>query len=103
VVIKDLRLRFEMHVYEATEKALDGVRSHPWQAAAYDCACRCYDFKTHPELIPKVLEDFVPWAKYPAVQDFYSYVAWLNGPDSELESNACAFAGVTPPYRPAAD
>lgn len=89
-----------MHVYEATEKTLEGVRSHPWQTALYDPKCRCYDFKMHPELIPTVLEDFVPWAKYPAVQDFYSYLAWLNGPNSELESNDCAFAGVEPNLSP---
>jgi hypothetical protein len=89
-----------VHVYEATEKALEGVRSHPWQTAIYDPTCRYYDFKTHPELIPTVLEDFMPWAKYPAIQDFYSYLAWLNGPDSELESNDCAFAGVKPNISP---
>ena len=83
-----------MHVYEATEKTLEGVRSHPWRTAIYDLTCRCYDFKAHPELIPTVLEDFLPWAKYPAVQDFYSYLVWLNGPESELESNDSAFAGV---------
>lgn len=84
-----------MHIYESKELALSGVRSHPWDVAAYDSACRYYDFKQHPELIPNVLEDFLPWAKYSAIQDFYSYLTWLNGPDSQLESNDCAFGGIT--------
>jgi len=89
-----------MHVYEAKELALNGVRSHPWRTAAYNQACRYYDFKLEPELIPNVLEDFMPWANYQAVQDFYAYLAWLSGPNSELESNDCAFGGVTPNKSP---
>jgi hypothetical protein len=84
-----------MDVYKAKEHTLSGVRVHPWRTASYDSACRYYDFKQHPELIPNVLEDFLPWSKYPAIQDFYSYLAWLNGPDSQLESNDCAFGGIT--------
>jgi hypothetical protein len=83
-----------MNVYEAKELALNGVRSHPWHVASYNSACRYYDFKRCPEMIPNVLEDFSPWAKYSAIQDFYSYLAWLNGPDSHLESNDCAFGGI---------
>jgi hypothetical protein len=84
----------EVHIYEATELALEGVRSHPWLTSLYDQKCRYYDFKKNPELIPQVLEDFLPWARYQAIQDFYSYLAWLNGPDSELESDDCAFTGA---------
>lgn len=89
-----------MQVYEAKELALNGLRSHPWKAAAYDDSCRYYDFKRQPELIPNVLEDFIPWAHYGAIQEFYAYLAWLNGPESQLESNDCAFGGVTPNKSP---
>ena len=41
----------------------------------------------NPELISECLEDFVPWARYPAIQRFYDLVRRLNGPDSILETN----------------
>jgi hypothetical protein len=81
-----------MHVYD--EKDLEGMRMHPWSTSEGDPRCRYYDFRTRPELIPTVLEDFLPWAHYAAVKDFYDYLAWLNGNDSELESNDCAFGGI---------
>jgi hypothetical protein len=31
--------------------------------------------------------------KWPAVERFYGIVEWINGPDSVLESNDCAFDG----------
>jgi hypothetical protein len=83
-----------VHIYKATELDLPGVRTHPWVTSLHDPTCRYYDFKASPELIPEVLEDFCPWAKYQAVQDFYSYLTWLNGHDSELESDDCAFSGT---------
>ena len=81
-----------MHVYD--EKELEGVRAHPWTISDGNPGCRYYDFRRRPELIPIVLEDFVPWSHYAAVEEFYAYLTWLNGPDSELESNDCAFGGV---------
>ena len=81
-----------MHVYD--EKDLEGTRAHPWLTCEDDPTCRYYDFKQHPELIPTSLEDFKSWSHYPAIQDFYSLLAWLNGPESILESNDCAFGGV---------
>jgi hypothetical protein len=76
--------------------ASDGVfavepRSHPWTDAASDAACRYYDLKATPARIRTSLEDFVPWARYRAVSEFYALLEWLNGPASPFESNDCAF------------
>lgn len=38
----------------------------------------------------------MPWSGHPAVQTFYAIVERLNGPDSALESNDCAFAAPEP-------
>jgi hypothetical protein len=54
------------------------------------------DFKLQPERIPKVLEDFVPIGHESAIQTFYQFLAWLNGPDSVLESCDCALRGPEP-------
>jgi hypothetical protein len=72
----------------------EGVRYHPWTTALRDEKERYYDFRECPDLIPKVLEDFLPWDSYPAIQTFYELLRWLNGPDSKLESNDCAFSGI---------
>jgi hypothetical protein len=83
-----------MNVYRANELHLNGRRTFPWTAADYDPLVRFCDFRSHPELIESSLEDFVPWAHCAGVTDFYSYLRWLNGPESELESEDCAFRGV---------
>jgi hypothetical protein len=80
-----------MHVYRSNELQLDGRRTFPWITADYDPRVRFYDFRSHPELIDFSLEDFMPWDRYPGIRDFYSYLRWLNGPESELESEDCAF------------
>lgn len=65
-------------------------RSHPWTAAA-DADVRYWDFRRQPEMISRVLGDFVPWDHYPAVKKFYDLLRWLNGEGSAFESNGCAF------------
>ena len=82
-----------MLVYEATELEQDVGRYHPWTTSEKNSDSRYYDFKIHPELIPEVLEDFRPYAHFPAVQRFYDLVAWINGLGSCLESNDCEFQG----------
>lgn len=82
-----------MKVYRATEFDTDAAsepRAHP-----YDPSPRAtyYDFKKCPELIPEVLRDFKRWATFSAVREFYDLLRWLNGPESVLESNDCAFIG----------
>lgn len=71
----------------------EGLRTQPWTTAERDENERYYNFREHPELIPKVLEDYKPWDHYEAVQRFYELVAWVNGPESRFESNDCAFHG----------
>jgi hypothetical protein len=71
-------------------------RHHPWTPVENNPEAKYYDFKTHPEQIPLVLEDFKPWAHYPAIPRFYELLRWLNGRESILESNDC---GLRPPRR----
>jgi|ERR1043165_3846355 hypothetical protein len=65
-------------------------RSHPWRDSGFEGGGSYHDFKTHPELIREVLEDFKPHEHQNAVQTFYSFLEYLNGLDSVLESNDCA-------------
>ena len=37
-----------------------------------------------------MLEDFNPHEDKQAVQTFYDFLRWINGPDSQLETNDCA-------------
>jgi len=69
----------------------DQVRSHPWRKTEYNERPGFYsNFITNPELIPDVLEDFSPYADKPAVQTFYRFLRWINGHESQLETNDCA-------------
>ena len=78
-------------VYDGTPLA--EPRSHPWSGAAGDADSRYYDLTLSPALIRTSLEDFVPWARYPAVDAFYALLERLNHLRSPLESNDCAFSG----------
>jgi len=69
------------------------VRAHPWTVATGDAAFRYHDLKATPALIRTALEDFVPWSDWPAIDTFYELLEWLNGSESMLESNDCAFEG----------
>jgi len=72
------------------------ARSHPWQGSASEPAACYYDFTASPQLIRRVLEDFLPWARYSAIETFYALLERLNHPRSALESNDCAFLGPHP-------
>src|ERR1700736_4680407 len=67
------------------------LRTHPWTHGGTNPEFRYYDFKVEPTSIPQVLEDFRVHAEQPAVQLFYQFLAWINGPESQLETNDCAF------------
>jgi hypothetical protein len=82
-----------MNVYRAKEHDVTGIpRAHPWTTASKDPACRYVDFRSEPEKIPTSLEDFIRWKQYPAIECFYDFLRWVNGPESLLESNDCAFS-----------
>ena len=68
-------------------------RARNWISAESDSTFRYYDFREHPELIPQVLEDFRPFAQWPAIQEFYGMLADINGLSSSFESNDSAFTG----------
>jgi len=89
-----------LKTYDQADSVSTSVRSHPWTVATAD-AKSCYrDFKENAALIRTSLEDFLPWAAWPAIERFYGIVEWLNGPDSMLESNDCAFSGPAPNSTP---
>ena len=74
----------------------DGVpfsepRSHPWEGSKSDPSARYYDFTTSPQLIRSSLEDFLPYQRFAAIEDFYALLERLNHPKSLLESSDCAF------------
>jgi hypothetical protein len=73
-------------------KTQSGCRTHPWSRTEYiEDGGAYYDFKSRPDLIPEVLEDFRPHAKYDAIQQFYKFLRWINtSPQSSLETNDCA-------------
>ena len=74
----------------------DALRTHPWQGSSYDKQVRYYNFVENPELIDTSLEDFTPWNSFQAVQTFYDFLRWVNGPESVYETNDCGFRGITP-------
>lgn len=51
------------------------------------------DFKANPQLIRSSLEDLALFTGERFAEKFYSLLEWLNGPQSLLESNDCAFRG----------
>ena len=85
-----------MKTYEYAGTPLSEARSHPWQGSALDPEARYLDFTASPELIRSSLEDFKPFGKYPAIEEFYALLERINHPQSLLESNDCAFIGPRP-------
>jgi hypothetical protein len=69
------------------------ARSHPWIDAVADARCRYYDLTASPALIRSSLEDFLPWSRYAAIEEFYALLEQLNQKSSAFESNDCAFTG----------
>ena len=69
-------------------------RQHPWSETEGHSEEQYQDFKAKPELITTVLEDFVPYTLWSAIQHFYELLRWLNGEKSALESSDCGFSGI---------
>jgi hypothetical protein len=67
-----------------------GPRAQPWTT---DSKSRYHDLMAAPALIRTAVEDFVPWAAWPAVDTFDGLVERINGPASSLESNGRGFDG----------
>ena len=67
----------------------ESIREHPWTDSALNPDWKYYDFNKNPELIRTSLEDFVPWEKFAAVEEFYKFLEWMHGDESKIESNDC--------------
>jgi len=85
-----------MRVYELQDPDQLRLRAHPWVDAEADASHRYYDFRAHPERIRTSLEDLLPWGEHGFTETFYRLLEWLNGPQSSLETNDCAFHGISP-------
>lgn len=85
-----------MKVYEHPDEMSGESRQRRWLVSEYDSSHRFYDFRENPELIPTVLEDFVPFADQPSVQEFFKMLANINGAESFFETNDSAFIGPHP-------
>lgn len=78
-----------MIVTQDPKKGFAVPRTHPYVAIRKGEA-GFVDFKLNPERIAEVLEDFVPHGHVPAIQTFFRFLAWINGPESILETCDCA-------------
>lgn len=87
------RQALRLKTCEYAGEPFSAPRSHPWTGAASDKTSRYYDLLESPERVRTSLEDFVPWARYAAVEAFYVLLERLNHKKSLLESNDCAFTG----------
>ena len=81
-----------MRVYFESDNKYEGIRAFPYKGTAGGAEQDYYNFKENPHLISSVLEDFVPWQKYQAINYFYEMLRWLNGNSSPLESSDSALA-----------
>lgn len=80
-----------MKTYEYDGAPFSEPRSHPWQGSDSDPSAGYHDFTAEPQLIRSSLEDFLPWQRFAAVEDFYALLERVNHPKSLLESSDCAF------------
>jgi hypothetical protein len=80
-----------MKTYEYDGAAFDEPRSHPWSGSSSDPGARYHDFAASPQLIRSELEDFIPYRRYAAIEEFYALLERVNHPKSSLESSDCAF------------
>ncbi|MET3181712.1 UNVERIFIED_ORG: hypothetical protein ABIC43_004887 [Variovorax guangxiensis] len=81
-----------MDIYHDPEAGFEKPRLHPYISVRAGEA-GFVDFKVQPEQIELTLEDFLPLSHEPAIQAFYTFLRWLNGPESILESCDCALRG----------
>jgi hypothetical protein len=81
-----------MIVYYDRDREYRGGRLYPYGPDA-DGQRGHIDFRASPGQIRTSLEDFLPFARWPAIQTFYGLLEYLNGPTSRLETVDCAFRG----------
>ncbi len=80
-----------MTVVELSDPDALAVRSHPWSGSLSDDAHRYIDLRRSPGLIRSALEDLRGWENQAELETFYQLLELINGPDSTLETNDCAF------------
>jgi len=88
-----------MVVYYDRNRTYPEARLYPY-GPSYPGDSGFVDFKHNPELIRTALEDFRRFNHRQAVQTFYDFLSWINGSDSCLETNDCAFRPPEPHQNP---
>ena len=84
-----------LQVYYDADRTYATIRLHPYTGTSVEQAGHV-DFKSQPERIPDVLEDFRPFAHRAGIQEFYGLLREINGPESQLESSDSAFRPPAP-------
>jgi hypothetical protein len=82
-------------VYYDEGRTYDRARLHPYPAGP-EGANGFIDFKEDLSLIEATLEDFLPYSHEAAIKTSYSFLAWINGPSSHLETCDCVFREPRP-------
>lgn len=85
-----------MDVFPAPDAGWSKPRMHPY-VAGREGEAGFIDFRQQPERIPEVLEDYRVHANQAAVQTFFEFLRWINGPESVLETCDCALRGPEKP------
>lgn len=85
-----------MKVYELADPDQLRLRAHPWTHTDANPHHRYVDFRKNPAQIRTELEDLRPWKGHAFTETFFRLLEFINGPDSLLESNDCAFVGPHP-------
>jgi hypothetical protein len=84
-----------VQVYYDAGKTYSTIRLHPYTGTGVE-QVGYVDFKSQPELITTVLEDFRPYAHREGIQAFYELLRKINGAGSQLESADSAFRPPAP-------
>jgi hypothetical protein len=67
-------------------------RPHPYEQVRHDARGQYHDFKTNPDLIDTVLEDFTPHDTNPGVQRFYALLKHINRQGALFETTDCGLS-----------
>lgn len=88
-----------MQVYYDAGRTYPTIRLHPYAGTGVEQS-GYVDFKSQPERIPIVLEDFRPFAHREGIQAFYELLRKINDADSQMESADSAFRPPAPQKDP---
>ncbi len=80
-----------MHAFLDPKEGGTEPRSHPWDHSLTDPRAKYADFLKEPHRIRTDLEDFVPYAHFGGIEQFYQLLEWMNGRSTIWETTECFF------------